>query len=202
MSTAQVEVVKLALRAYSMGDPEVSLQLASPNILWDDRGSRPDGVVAEGRDAVIEAMHEYLAGWQEYSFQAEKIADAGPGGVVGACRERGTDLDGFPLDRRFGVLWVVQDGLITYWATYSSPAEAAAAAKELAASGTVPEPVPAAPERDSSSEEFYADEGEGLAATGSDPEGPEFSTGQRRAAKRRARVRRWARRGKKNQDDE
>src|SRR5262249_45422341 len=46
-------------------------------------------------------------------------------------RERGRPKQGVPVDRRFGGLWVVEEGKITSWTTYLTPKEAVRAAKEL-----------------------------------------------------------------------
>ena len=57
-------------------------------------------------------MRRYLDSWEQYSFELEDIAEVSPGKVVGICRESGVDSTGTPVDRRFGGLWVVEDGKI------------------------------------------------------------------------------------------
>jgi ketosteroid isomerase-like protein len=78
-------------------------------------------------------MRRYLDSWEEYRFDLEDIAEVGPGRVVGICRERGRDDHGVPVDRRFGGLWVVEEGKIASWCTYLTPKEAVGAARELGA---------------------------------------------------------------------
>ena len=75
-------------------------------------------------------MRRYLDSWEEYRFELEDIAEVAPGKVVGICRERGIDRNGVPVDRRFGGLWVVEEGKIASWATYLTPKEAVRAARE------------------------------------------------------------------------
>jgi ketosteroid isomerase-like protein len=128
---ASLELVKIALQAYGNGDCEIALALADPLIRWDERASRPDGDLVWGDDEVQRAMRHYLDGWEQYRFDVEEIAEVGPGKVVGICRERGKPKDGVQVDRRFGGLWVVEDGKIVSWATYLTPKEAVRAAKEL-----------------------------------------------------------------------
>ncbi len=128
---ASLEMVKIALQAYGNGDCEITLALADPLIRWDERASRLDGDLVWGHDDVQRAMRRYLDGWESYSFEVEDIAEVGPGKVVGICRERGKPKDGVAVDRRFGGLWVVEEGKIVSWATYLSPKEAVSAAKEL-----------------------------------------------------------------------
>jgi len=128
---ASLEMVKIALQAYGNGDCEIALALADPLVRWDERASRPDGDLVWKRDEVQKAMRHYLDSWESYSFEVEDIAEVGPGKVVGICRERGKPKDGVAVDRRFGGLWVVEDGKITSWATYLTPKEAVRAAKEL-----------------------------------------------------------------------
>ncbi len=128
---ASLELVKIALQAYSDGYPEVAIGLADPLVRWDERASRSDGELVWKQDAVERAMRRYLDSWQQYSFELEEIAEVSPGKVVGICRERGVDADGVAVDRRFGGLWVVEGAKIASWSTYLTPREAVRAAREL-----------------------------------------------------------------------
>ena len=138
---ASLELVKIALQAYGNGDCEIALALADPLIRWDERASRPDGDLVWGHDDVQRAMRRYLDGWDQYRFDIEDIAEVGPGKVVGICRERGKPTGGAEIDRRFGGLWVVEDGKIVSWATYLTPKEAVRAAKELLGGELKPEQI-------------------------------------------------------------
>jgi ketosteroid isomerase-like protein len=128
---ASLELVRIALKAYGNGDCEIALALTDPLIRWDERASRPDGDLVWKQDAVERAMRRYLDSWESYRFDVEDLAEVGPGKVVGICRERGKPKAGPAIDRRFGGLWVVEDGKIASWATYLTPKEAVRAAKEL-----------------------------------------------------------------------
>jgi ketosteroid isomerase-like protein len=128
---ASLELVKIALQAYANGDCEIALALAGPHVRWDERASRTDGDLVWGHDKVQRAMRRYLDGWEEYRFELEDLAEVGPGKVVGICRERGKPKDGTAVDRRFGGLWLVEEGKIVSWTTYLTPREAVRAAKEL-----------------------------------------------------------------------
>ncbi len=128
---ASLELVKIALQAYGNGDCEIALALADPLIRWDERASRPDGDLVWKHEDVQRAMRRYLDSWESYRFEVEDIAEVGPGKVVAICRERGKPKEGTDVDRRFGGLWVVNDGKIASWVTYLTPKEAVRAAKEL-----------------------------------------------------------------------
>jgi ketosteroid isomerase-like protein len=128
---ASLELVRIALQAYGGGDCEIALALADPLIRWDERASRPDGDLVWRKADVERAMRRYLDGWEQYSFDVEDIAEVGPGKVVGICREHGKPKDGVRVDRRFGGLWVIEEGKIASWTTYLTPKEAVRAAKEL-----------------------------------------------------------------------
>jgi ketosteroid isomerase-like protein len=128
---ASLELVKIALQAYGNGDCEIALALADPLIRWDERASRPDGDLVWKHDDVQRAMRRYLDSWESYRFDVEEIAEVGPGKAVAICRERGKPKDGVEVDRRFGGLWVVNEGKIASWVTYLTPKEAVRAAKEL-----------------------------------------------------------------------
>src|SRR5688500_11055587 len=110
--SAALELVKIALQAYGGGDCEITLQLADPLIRWDERASRPDGELVWGQDEVLRAMYRYRDSWEEYRFEVEKIAEVAPGRIVALCRERGRASEGVPVDRRYGGLWIVEDGKI------------------------------------------------------------------------------------------
>jgi len=128
---ASLELVKIALQAYGNGDCEIALALADPLIRWDERASRTDGDLVWKHEDVQRAMRRYLDSWETYRFDVEDIAEVGPGKVVAICRERGRPKSGAEIDRRFGGLWVVQNGKIASWVTYLRPKEAVRAAKEL-----------------------------------------------------------------------
>jgi ketosteroid isomerase-like protein len=127
--SASVELVRIAVEAHAEGDTDIALALADPGVRWDERHSRPDGQLVTGRDAVEAAMRGYREAWREYAFELEDVAEVKPGSVAGICRERGIDAAGAPVDRRFGALWIVEDGRIASWATYATPREAVRAAK-------------------------------------------------------------------------
>ncbi len=173
MSVAALEVVRIATQAYAAGDPEISLQLADPNIGWDERASRHDGEIVVGQRDVLLAMHRYFDGFEEYSFKVEKLASASDSAVVGVCSEQGTTLDGLPVDRRYGALWIVREGKIVSWTTFLSPREALRAAREVEDDGHAP----------------------AAQAKVAEPTGDVFTPEQRRASKRRARLKRFARGG-------
>jgi ketosteroid isomerase-like protein len=151
---ASLELVRIALQAYGNGDCEIALALADPLIRWDERASRPDGDLVWKKREVERAMRRYLDSWEQYRFDVEDLAEVGPGTVVGICRELGKPKDGAPIDRRFGGLWIVEEGKIASWATYLTPKEAVRAAKELLGGridqkqikrGTTPASRPVAP---------------------------------------------------------
>ena len=198
---ASLELVKIALQAYASGDCEIALAMADPLVRWDERASRPDGDLVWTKDEVQRAMRRYLDSWESYRFDVEDIAEVGPGKVVGICRERGKPSDGVPVDRRFGGLWMVEDGKIVSWATYLSPKEAVRAAKELLGGRLDPEQIkrrtgPAAVERVAAPEPVEAEPQPEPAeqATGERPRKKVLtkSEEQKRAARARARLRRRA----------
>jgi ketosteroid isomerase-like protein len=209
--SAALELVKIALQAYGAGDCEITVQLCDPMVRWDERASRPDGDLVWKQDEVLAAMQRYRSGWEEYRFEVEKIAEVGPGRIVGLCRERGKSGDGIPVDRRYGGLWVVEDGKIASWATYLTPKEAVGAARELGGAPDEengrqrPEPVPGSAARPPGRSPQPAGKRPkppqpATAAAGPRPSSEAgtskgFTEKQRQAAKRRAALARAARQG-------
>jgi ketosteroid isomerase-like protein len=207
--SAALELVKLALRAYGLGDPEITVQLCASLIHWDERASRPDAELVSGQAEVLKAMRSYHGGWERYRFQVEKIAEVGNGRIAGLCRERGLekDADGGEVDRRYGALWVVEGSKIASWTTYSTPAEAVRAGRGLAPGVSAAEP---AGEEESAEAQGSGSPAHETAPLGRpEPEGAlrvieppapredeaSFSEEQRAAAKRRAALARTARDG-------
>ena len=198
---ASLELVRIALQAYGSGDCEIALALAGPLIRWDERASRPDGDLVWRKREVERAMRRYLDGWDHYRFDVEDLAEVGLGKVVGICRERGKPNVGAPVDRRFGGLWVVEDGKIVSWTTYLTPKEAVRAAKELLGGRLEPEQIkrrtplpPRAPEPRTAERSAPAAV-EGGANGGESPRSDRpltKSEEQKRAARARARLRRRA----------
>lgn len=189
---ASLELVKIVLQAYGNGDCEIALALADPLIRWDERASRPDGDLVWGHDDVQRAMRRYLDGWERYRFDVEDIAEVGPGKVVGICRERGKPKGGVQVDRRFGGLWVVEEGRIVSWATYLTPKEAVRAARELLGGQLKPEQIKKrtgpAPRSEPASEPAAAQAPSGDRTRGERP--LTKSEEQKRAARARAGLRR------------
>jgi ketosteroid isomerase-like protein len=187
MSVA-MELVKIALRAYGTGDVEITLQLSDPLIRWDERASRADGELVWGHDDVLRALHSYLDGYEEYRFEVEKIAEVGDGKIVGQCRERGRDASGIRVDRRYGGLWIVENGKIISWATYLTPREAVHAAREVGSGRFAHERA------DQAAQAQAAQDAPKKRRPQPKPGDPDsFSEEQRRAAKRRAQLARAAR---------
>jgi ketosteroid isomerase-like protein len=199
---ASLELVKIALQAYGNGDCEIALALADPLIRWDERASRPDGDLVWKHEDVQRAMRRYLDSWESYRFDVEDLAEVGPGKVVAICRERGKPKEGAEVDRRFGGLWVVDQGKIVSWVTYLTPKEAVRAAKELlggtldksqvkrSTGPTGPRPAAAAPVESSPAPEETPAEASG----GERPRkrALTMSEEQKRAARARAKLRRRA----------
>jgi ketosteroid isomerase-like protein len=202
--SAALELVKIALQAYGGGDCEITMQLSDPLIRWDERVSRPGGELVWGHDNVVRAMRRYLNSWDEYSLEIEKIAEVRPGRIVGLCRERGIDEAGVQVDRRYGGLWIVEEGKITSWATYLTPREAVGAAKEIEGSRFTPEgmspgePMPA-PKRTARVKGAPSKKrrrtGKPAKRKSAETSQTGFSEEQRQAAKRRAALARAAREG-------
>jgi ketosteroid isomerase-like protein len=199
---ASLELVKIALQAYGNGDCEIALALADPLIRWDERASRPDGDLVWKHEDVQRAMRRYLDSWESYRFDVEDLAEVGPGKVVAICRERGKPKEGVEVDRRFGGLWVVEEGKIVSWVTYLTPKEAIRAARELLG-GTLDQSQvkrsirPAGPAPAASAPVESSPAPEQTPAEPSDGERPRKraltkSEEQKRAARARAKLRRRA----------
>jgi ketosteroid isomerase-like protein len=137
MSEENVELVRQALNAWI----EVDEGLADPERLYEFFG--PDSIIDMGNvlevagpgkselrgDEFLEWRAAWIDTFDDYSYRAEKILDAGANRVVGLFHQRGKPrgTDSW-VEWRYGLVYTVEDGFITRGKVYSTPEEALEAA--------------------------------------------------------------------------
>jgi ketosteroid isomerase-like protein len=137
MSQENVELVRQALNAWievdeGLADPGRLYEFLTPDATWEM------GVLASwlggtseirGLDEFLEARAAWTEPYDDWSYRAEKILDAGSNGVVAAFRQRGKPrgCDSW-VEMRYGVVYTVEEGLITRCQVYATPEEALEAA--------------------------------------------------------------------------
>jgi ketosteroid isomerase-like protein len=138
MSQENVDLVREALNAWSEVDEgTVGLGRLSEFIAPDVAFELGDLLEVAGSDKGeirgIDEFIEWRAGWtepyDEWSYNAERILDAGANRVVATFHQRGKlrDSDSW-VEMRYGIVYTVQEGLITRGKVYATPENALEAA--------------------------------------------------------------------------
>ena len=98
MSQEDVEIVKAAIAAYMSGDEATFRRLADPDIVFSGRPDQPDARDHHGYDGMLRASAEWLEAWDEQTFEAVEVWDAGEF-VFARARESGRGrLSGVPME--------------------------------------------------------------------------------------------------------
>jgi ketosteroid isomerase-like protein len=108
---------------------ELPRESLHPEFVWDMttfRGAILPGTY-EGVDGANAFLAEWLEGFEEWSFEAEEVFDAGDQ-VVAIVRQRGKTKHGPEVEARFAQVWTFRDRLIARMEMYADRNEALEAA--------------------------------------------------------------------------
>jgi ketosteroid isomerase-like protein len=126
MSQENVELVRRCLAARDRGDYRAASALFHPDVVVD-LSARPDGRVYWGGRDAARAMQHWVDLWDDYSYEAEDVLDAGDSVVV-LFRERGrAKASGASVELLGATVWTIRDGKVASSKTYTDRAEALAA---------------------------------------------------------------------------
>lgn len=108
--------------------PELIAQACDPEIEWIEDPSRADARVHRGHEGVRRSWEEWLAGFEQYSFDVEQIVDCGERVlVVGAEQGRGAVSGAAVNSRNYAVLELRDGKLLRYREFYDEDAARRAA---------------------------------------------------------------------------
>jgi ketosteroid isomerase-like protein len=98
-------------------------------VLTFSEGYLEDRSTLHGLDEFIEFRTAWMEPYDERSYEAEKILDAGDNGVVALFHQRGNlrDSDSW-VEQDYGIIYTVEEGLISRGRIYAAPEEALEAA--------------------------------------------------------------------------
>jgi ketosteroid isomerase-like protein len=129
MSEENVEIARLGYERFNRGDIDGLLDLAAPDIEWQDLGAFDTSAV-RGKDAVRAFFETALEPWEELRREPEEIIDLGGDRVLGLVRAIGRGKgSGVEVDVRGGDLMTIREGRVVRWKAY--PREAALKAAGL-----------------------------------------------------------------------
>ena len=108
--------------------PEIIAQTCDPEIEWIEDPQRADGQVHRGHDGVRESWERWLQGFDEYSFEIERILDCGEHMyVVTSEQARGAASGAAVSSRNHMVLTFREGKIVRYQEFYDERAARRAA---------------------------------------------------------------------------
>ncbi len=121
MSEENVEIVHRSLNRWvevdeGLADTDSLYEFFAPEAVFECR-DLPDSFGRDGQvdlDGFLEIRATWIESYDDWSYSAEKILDAGGDKVVGTFRQRGKlrGTDGW-IDMRYAIVYAVEKGMIT-----------------------------------------------------------------------------------------
>jgi ketosteroid isomerase-like protein len=125
MSQENIEVLEAVFAAITDGDLDAFLALAHPEIKFRSLIAEAEGRAYQGHDGVREWWESVIRslGTQPHPEKIEAFRDRG----ITQMRPVGS-IGGVEVPQRMWMAWRVRDGLLIWWATFRTEAEALEAA--------------------------------------------------------------------------
>ena len=136
MSQENVERVRDALNAWidvdeGLADPQRLAEFYAPDATFDlgTYSGWPGRNQTRGLDEFLEFRAAWMEPYDDWSYDVEKILDAGGNEVVATFHQRGKlrDSDSW-VEMRYGIVYTVEERLITRGRVYATAEEALEAA--------------------------------------------------------------------------
>jgi ketosteroid isomerase-like protein len=124
MSRADLESLRRALDS----DLGALLALLDENVQWDYVGAFPETVTYHGPEEVAGFFSEWVAGFDDFGFEAEEAIEAGESVVVGLHQWGRGKETGAEVESRTWQVFRFRDGRIVSCRGYPTRAEALTAA--------------------------------------------------------------------------
>ena len=136
MSRENVERVRDSLNAWidvdeGLADPQQLDEFYAPDAIFGlgTYSGWPGRSEMRGLDQFLEFRAAWMEPYEDWRYDVEKIVDAGGSGVVATFHQRGK-LRGSDswVEMHYGIVYTVEEGLITRGQMYATPEEALQAA--------------------------------------------------------------------------
>jgi ketosteroid isomerase-like protein len=112
VSSANVDVVKLALEAFNGGDADAFADLTTPDLEWATGLGAVEGEIFRGREGVETYFDRLSSAWDGFRFLAHEFRDLDDVVLVlGRLEGRGR-AGGVPVDSPVGAVWNLRGGKI------------------------------------------------------------------------------------------
>ena len=126
MSQDNVELVLRSMGHRLAGRFAEWVDTLTPDIGWDISAyplpDWPD--TGKGRDAFVRHMSDYFAGWTDYAWTIDEVADAGDYVVVILREQARMGSTGTVLERQLPIIWTVGDGTVEFFRVFKAPEDA------------------------------------------------------------------------------
>lgn len=128
MSQENLEILRQAMPESAPANPEDLFSILDENVEWDYVGAFPEIQTAHGPAEVREFLGEWSEAFDDFSFQAEEMVDAGDSVVV-RIRQRGRGKEtGAQVESDAWQVFTLRNGKVLHCRGYESKAEALEAA--------------------------------------------------------------------------
>jgi ketosteroid isomerase-like protein len=128
MSKQNVEIMRQAMPESAPANPEDLFSILDAEVEWDYVGAFPEIRTAHGPAEVREFLREWSAAFDDFSFQAEEMVDAGDSVVV-HVRQGGRGKEtGAHVENHAWQVFTLRNGKIVHCRGYDTKARALEAA--------------------------------------------------------------------------
>jgi len=128
MSEENVEILRRAMPESTPANPEDLFSILDENVEWDYVGAFPDMQTAHGPAGVRDFLREWSGAFDDFSFQAEEMVDAGDSVVV-RLRQSGRGKDtGAQVENQTWQVFALLNGKVVHCRGYDTKAQALEAA--------------------------------------------------------------------------
>jgi ketosteroid isomerase-like protein len=128
MSQENVETVRRGYEHFS-ATGDFQQEIMDPDFAWDmSTFPWPEQQVYPGIEGARKFIVDWLAAWDEWQIELERLLDAGDD-VVAIVRQRGrSKATGLPVDMHFAQVWTLRNGKQIRMRMYTDPDDALEAA--------------------------------------------------------------------------
>ena len=129
MSEENVEILRRAMPASAPANPEDLFSILDKDVEWDYVGAFPEIQTAHGPAEVREFLREWSEAFDDFSFQAEEMVDAGDSVVV-EVRQSGRGKEtGAQVESHAWQVFTLRNGKVVHCRGYETKAQALEAAR-------------------------------------------------------------------------
>lgn len=126
MSRENIEIVRNAYEAYTVGDLDAAFAFLDPGIEWRTPPNIPEAGTYHGFDEVRRRLGDFLEAWDAFEVEVKELIDAGDRVVAlvrfsGRSRATGLALKGVGVDAQ---VWTLRNGKAIKVEMYAGTADA------------------------------------------------------------------------------